>query len=187
MIRAELTASDTALAAPSSQFVGLIAWIIGIFDRIPHALVAFAARIFPAAVFWQSGQTKMEGWHVSDNAIYLFREEYKLPLIDPVGRRPSCGLRRACLSDPARHRPRQPVRGARPSLHDARHRDLRLSRRLAHAWRVGDVFPPRHRARPGRPLARSRHRAALRAKEALNRHRAIVRYLLRLELAKAAP
>jgi putative oxidoreductase len=41
------------------------------------------ARVFPAAVFWQSGETKLEGWHVSDNAIYLFREEYKLPLIDP--------------------------------------------------------------------------------------------------------
>ncbi len=37
-----------------------------------------------AAVFWQSGQTKVEGWHVSENAIYLFQNEYRLPLIDPV-------------------------------------------------------------------------------------------------------
>ena len=52
--------------------------------RIPYWLCALALRIFPAAVFWQSGQTKVEGWHVSASAIYLFREEYKLPLIDPV-------------------------------------------------------------------------------------------------------
>lgn len=52
--------------------------------RIPYWLCALALRIFPAAVFWQSGQTKVEGWHVSASALYLFREEYKLPLIDPV-------------------------------------------------------------------------------------------------------
>lgn len=53
-------------------------------DRIPQSLISLAARIFPAAVFWQSGQTKLDGWHVSASAIYLFRDEYKLPLIDPV-------------------------------------------------------------------------------------------------------
>lgn len=53
-------------------------------ERIPHSLIALAARVFPAAVFWQSGQSKLDGWQVSDNAIYLFREEYKLPLVDPV-------------------------------------------------------------------------------------------------------
>lgn len=57
---------------------------IALFESIPYALIALIARVAPAAVFWQSGQTKLEGWHVSDNAIYLFREEYKLPLIDPV-------------------------------------------------------------------------------------------------------
>ena len=57
---------------------------IALFERIPYALIALIARVAPAAVFWQSGQTKLEGWHVSDNAIYLFREEYRLPLIDPV-------------------------------------------------------------------------------------------------------
>ena len=52
--------------------------------RIPYWLSALALRIFPAAVFWQSGQTKVEGWRIKDSAVYLFREEYKLPLIDPV-------------------------------------------------------------------------------------------------------
>ena len=64
--------------------IGLVERAIAFLEQIPYSLVALAARIFPAAVFWQSGQTKLEGWHLSDNAIYLFREEYKLPLLDPV-------------------------------------------------------------------------------------------------------
>ena len=42
-----------------------------------------SARLFPAAIFWQSGQTKLDGWQLSDSAVYLFQEEYRLPLIDP--------------------------------------------------------------------------------------------------------
>jgi putative oxidoreductase len=66
---------------------GIGAWfaqLSGFFARIPYGLTALALRIFPAAVFWQSGQTKVTGWKVNDTAIFLFREEYKLPLIDPV-------------------------------------------------------------------------------------------------------
>jgi len=37
-----------------------------------------------AAVFWRSGQTKVDGWHVSDATLFLFKDEYKLPLIDPT-------------------------------------------------------------------------------------------------------
>jgi len=57
---------------------------IATLDAIPQDAIALAARIFPAAVFWQSGQTKLDGWRVSDSAIALFREEYRLPLLDPV-------------------------------------------------------------------------------------------------------
>ena len=71
-------------AAASGSLAELIERAIAICENIPYSLIAFAARIFPAAVFWQSGQTKLDGWHVSDNAVYLFREEYKLPVIDPV-------------------------------------------------------------------------------------------------------
>lgn len=46
-------------------------------------LLLFSARLFPAAIFWQSGQTKLDGWRLSDSAVYLFQEEYSLPLIDP--------------------------------------------------------------------------------------------------------
>ncbi|AUH32959.1 DoxX family protein [Paracoccus tegillarcae] len=49
---------------------------------IPYSLVALAARVFPAAVFWQSGRTKVDGlFTISDSTFFLFREEYALPLI----------------------------------------------------------------------------------------------------------
>lgn len=57
--------------------------VIGLLGRLPHDLIALVARLSVGAVFWQSGQTKLEGWHVSENAVYLFQTEYRLPLIDP--------------------------------------------------------------------------------------------------------
>lgn len=51
---------------------------------IPEWLIALLLRAGIAAVFWQSGRTKVEGWlSVTDNAIALFRDEYKLPLVPP--------------------------------------------------------------------------------------------------------
>jgi putative oxidoreductase len=47
-------------------------------------LIALAARVFPAAIFWQSGQTKIAGWHLKPSAIALFQNEYQLPIIDPI-------------------------------------------------------------------------------------------------------
>ena len=35
-------------------------------------------------MFWQSGQTKVAGWHLKPSAIALFQNEYQLPLIDPT-------------------------------------------------------------------------------------------------------
>jgi putative oxidoreductase len=57
---------------------------IATLDRIPDWFIALAARVFPAAVFWQSGQTKVAGWHLKPSAIVLFQNEYQLPLIDPT-------------------------------------------------------------------------------------------------------
>jgi putative oxidoreductase len=65
--------------------------------RIPHSLVALLARFSIAAVFWSSGQTKVQGFalnfvtgefqpgwpSLSDSAVALFREEYRLPLLPP--------------------------------------------------------------------------------------------------------
>lgn len=57
---------------------------VRLLESIPYSFLALCARAFPAAIFWQSGRTKVEGWAVSDNALTLFREDYRLPLIDPV-------------------------------------------------------------------------------------------------------
>lgn len=65
--------------------------------RIPHSLIALIARFSIAAVFWKSGQTKIEGvaidivegtfslgWpRLSGSAVDLFRDEYKVPLLAP--------------------------------------------------------------------------------------------------------
>ena len=65
--------------------------------RIPDDLIALVGRFSIAAVFWKSGQTKVEGlaidlvdgsvqlgWpRLSDSAVELFREEYRLPLLPP--------------------------------------------------------------------------------------------------------
>ena len=56
---------------------------ITVLERFPHDLIAVVARLSIAAVFWNSGQTKLDGWRVSENAIYLFEHEYALPLISP--------------------------------------------------------------------------------------------------------
>ena len=67
------------------------------FMRIPFDAVALLARVSVAGVFWRSGQTKIEGlaidlvegtwtlgWpRLSENAVALFRDEYRLPLLPP--------------------------------------------------------------------------------------------------------
>ncbi|MBC2655242.1 DoxX family protein [Pseudomonas sp. MSSRFD41] len=66
-------------------------------ELIPYSLVAFIARFSIAAVFWKSGQTKVEGlaidlvsgtfelgWpRLADSTIPLFQSEYRLPLLTP--------------------------------------------------------------------------------------------------------
>jgi putative oxidoreductase len=67
-----------------SRPAGLIRRAHGWMAGIPYSAVALVARLSMAGVFWRSGQTKVEGWHVTDSAIELFRSEYQLPLLDPV-------------------------------------------------------------------------------------------------------
>lgn len=53
-------------------------------DLVSHALLATVARVSMASLFLQSGRTKVDGWlHVSDGAVELFRDEYKLPVLSP--------------------------------------------------------------------------------------------------------
>lgn len=52
---------------------------------IGHDLLALAARFGIAGVFWLSGRTKVDGWlSVSEGAVALFEDEYKLPLLSPA-------------------------------------------------------------------------------------------------------
>lgn len=56
---------------------------LDLLDRTPHSLIALAARFGTAGVFWRSGETKVDGWQVTEFAIQLFRDEYKVPLLPP--------------------------------------------------------------------------------------------------------
>ena len=70
---------------------------IALLEMIPRSLIAFIARFSIAAVFWKSGQTKVEGLaidlfdgsfqlgvpHLADSTIPLFQSEYHLPLLSP--------------------------------------------------------------------------------------------------------
>lgn len=77
--------SATLTSQPAKPWlVRLAARAIGLVEMIPYFALGLAARVFPAAVFWQSGQTKVEGWHLKASAIELFRDEYRLPVVDPV-------------------------------------------------------------------------------------------------------
>lgn len=65
--------------------------------RIPDSLIALLGRFSIAAVFWKSGQTKIEGFAIdivsgefnlgwprlSASVIPLFREEYRVPIVPP--------------------------------------------------------------------------------------------------------
>lgn len=56
--------------------------IISPLDRIPFNLVLLTARLGVAAVFFQSGRTKVEGvLTITDSTYSLFETEYALPLI----------------------------------------------------------------------------------------------------------
>lgn len=76
--------SQTLTATPTPTPAALVNRAIAWMEAIPYWFVALITRIGIAGVFWQSGQTKVDGFHLSASAVELFRFEYRLPLIDPV-------------------------------------------------------------------------------------------------------
>ncbi len=50
-------------------------------ERIPQGLVLLAARIAIADIFWRSGRTKVSGFRIREETFYLFKEDYKVPLL----------------------------------------------------------------------------------------------------------
>lgn len=75
--------------------VRLVNQLIALFSAIPYSLLALLGRFSIAAVFWKSGQTKVEGFAIdliagtftldmprlADSTLELFASEYNLPLI----------------------------------------------------------------------------------------------------------
>jgi putative oxidoreductase len=51
---------------------------------IGHSFIALLARFAIAAIFFQSGRTKVVGFlTLTDNTYQLFQDEYKIPLVPP--------------------------------------------------------------------------------------------------------
>jgi len=85
---------ETAMMAKVKDLLDKIIELLG---AIPDSLIAALGRFSIAAVFWKSGQTKVQGFAIdivggeftlgvpqlSDSVVDLFRDEYKLPLIAP--------------------------------------------------------------------------------------------------------
>lgn len=92
--------------AAKTPITAIVRRIIAGFERIPHGWIALLARFSIAAIFWQSGQTKIEGlainfisgefslgWpRLSESALTLFEYEYQLPLISPALAAPMAAL-----------------------------------------------------------------------------------------------
>lgn len=88
---------SNTVARCQDRAISRIRQLNALFDRIPESLIAVIGRFSIAAVFWKSGQTKIEGltidlisgdfqlgWpHLSGSTVYLFENEYQLPLLPP--------------------------------------------------------------------------------------------------------
>ncbi len=93
--------SEISGSAPTSATAfwpqRLIEKLIGMLACIPDSLIAFIGRFSIAAIFWKSGQTKVQDFAIdivngefllgiprlSDSVVDLFRDEYRLPLVSP--------------------------------------------------------------------------------------------------------
>ncbi len=54
-------------------------------ERFPLPVIVLAMRIGVGMVFFKSALTKLDdGWMVSDSAVALFQDEYKVPLLPPA-------------------------------------------------------------------------------------------------------
>ncbi len=72
-----------SVVTPRAPWSARIASFLGRLNRFPASLLGLIIRVGIADVFWRSGQTKVDGWHVTESAVQLFRDEYKVPLLTP--------------------------------------------------------------------------------------------------------
>lgn len=64
----------------------LIVKLVSLFQSLPYLVLGLIARLAVGLVFWNSGRTKVDGWNifsVNDKTLFLFTEEYKLPVVPP--------------------------------------------------------------------------------------------------------
>lgn len=83
--------------SPADRLDHTVSKLVALLERIPHDLLALLGRIAIAGVFWQSGQTKIQGFALDptlgrlelgwprfgDFTIDLFRDEYRVPILPP--------------------------------------------------------------------------------------------------------
>ena len=60
--------------------MNLVAKTIALLERFPLSILQFLFRFCMAAVFWNSGQTKLASWLTT---VALFRDEYQVPILPP--------------------------------------------------------------------------------------------------------
>ena len=60
--------------------IDLTAKTISWLERFPLSILQFPFRFTMAAVFWNSGQTKIASWVTT---VALFRDEYQVPILPP--------------------------------------------------------------------------------------------------------
>ena len=69
--------------APIGSLSDYAASVLSWLRRIPDSLIALLARFGIAGIFFRSGQTKVNGWEITDSTFFLFAEEYNVPLLPP--------------------------------------------------------------------------------------------------------
>ena len=75
--------NNTQTTSSSTGVVRFAQQLLDTTDHLPHGLIALLARIGIAGIFFRSGQTKVDGFTITDSTFFLFEEEYKVPLIPP--------------------------------------------------------------------------------------------------------
>jgi putative oxidoreductase len=71
---------SAAQSSAISAIADAIGWAYRQLDRVPYALLALPLRVAVAVIFWNSAMTKLADWNA---ALFLFEDEYKVPLLPP--------------------------------------------------------------------------------------------------------
>lgn len=68
-----------------SNLSGAVRSALAALGRFPMPILALAFRVGVGMVFFKSAMTKLDdSWMVSDSAIALFQDEYKVPVLPPI-------------------------------------------------------------------------------------------------------